>query len=193
MMVKIRRYLHIDFREIVLPCSFISIPPKTAPQNLPNPWWIPWRNPCVEVLNSGSVLWAINELIEAHTPACVIPKWDRIFCIWSYTEFVQDFVLICLPCTNSKGSISHGQVIKEMYKKRRQLHNRPNASTFTCPIFPITLVTRKNAPISEMWLITEAIPNRVGVPPKSWNKNQFILCVKIFFVLWNRLNLTIIS
>lgn len=55
----------------------------------------------------------------------------------------------CLPCTNSKGSTSHGQVMKEMYKKRKQLHKRPNASTLTCPIFPMSLVTRKNAAISE--------------------------------------------
>ena len=36
---------------------------------------MPWRNPWVEGRNSGSVLWAIRELIAAHTPACVIPSY----------------------------------------------------------------------------------------------------------------------
>ena len=71
-------------------------------------------------------------------------------CIGNVIVKNQYLLLNCLPCTNSIGSISHGHVIKEMYKKRAQLHKRPNARTLTCPIFPITLVTRKNAANSEM-------------------------------------------
>ena len=59
-------------------------------------------------------------------------------------------IVNCLPCTNSIGNTSHGHVINEMYKNLKQLHNRPKASTLTCPIFPMTLKTRKCAAISEM-------------------------------------------
>ena len=56
------------------PWVFMSIPPKTAPQKRPKPWWTPWRTPWADGLNSASVLCEMKEQQAAHTAACVIPE-----------------------------------------------------------------------------------------------------------------------
>lgn len=56
-----------------LPNWVTSMPPRTAPQPRPRPWWMPCSTPCEDERMSGGVLCAMYEQQAAHTAACVMP------------------------------------------------------------------------------------------------------------------------
>ena len=61
----------------------MSIPPKTDPQNFPNPWWMPCRNPWADGLRAVSVLWTRKLQQAAQTAAWVMPAGvKQVFNTW---------------------------------------------------------------------------------------------------------------
>ena len=117
-----------------IPYSLMSIPPKTAPQNLPNPWWMPLRKDWADGRSSGVVLWAMNEEAAAHTAAWVIPvDWvNHHICLnaglWSmlfvnYVCFSTLFVSLSYDGTQTQYLTMREQMALQVVHSWSRFHN----------------------------------------------------------------------